>query len=180
MAFDATWVMLGSGERRFEERLARAWRRAIPERVSTTIGFDERLAHLIEAGADLFLMPSRFEPCGLNQMYSLRYGTVPMVRATGGLDDTVVDVSRSGRGTGFKFSDYTPGSAGRHRAPRAGVFRSGRVAADPGRGWRRTTPGTFRPRSMSKCMRVRAAGRRLPMVEHPDPWWVERRNQHGI
>jgi starch synthase len=107
MAFDATWVMLGSGERRFET----AWRvlaARYPDRVSTTIGFDERLAHLIEAGADLFLMPSRFEPCGLNQMYSLRYGTVPVVRATGGLDDTVVDVSRSSVGTGFKFSEYTP------------------------------------------------------------------------
>jgi starch synthase len=77
--------------------------------VSATIGFDERLAHLIEAGADLFLMPSRFEPCGLNQMYSLRYGTVPVVRATGGLDDTVVDVGEGdGKGNGFKFAEYSP------------------------------------------------------------------------
>ncbi len=107
MALDATWVMLGSGERRYED----AWRAlaaAHPDRVSATIGFDERLAHLIEAGADMFLMPSRFEPCGLNQMYSLRYGTVPIVRATGGLDDTVVDVDASAaEGTGFKFADYT-------------------------------------------------------------------------
>jgi len=66
------------------------------------IGFDNGLAHRIEAGADLFLMPSRYEPCGLNQMYSLRYGTVPVVRATGGLNDTIVDGS-----TGFKFQEYT-------------------------------------------------------------------------
>lgn len=107
MALDATWVMLGSGERRYEDR----WRRLAaqhPSRVSATIGFDERLAHLIEAGADMFLMPSRFEPCGLNQLYSLRYGTVPIVRATGGLDDTVQDVDGSPGGTGFKFRDYTP------------------------------------------------------------------------
>jgi starch synthase len=108
MALDASWVMLGSGERRFEDH----WRTLAarhPDRVSATIGFDERLAHLIEAGADLFLMPSRFEPCGLNQLYSLRYGTVPIVRATGGLDDTVEDVDASSdTGTGFKFADYTP------------------------------------------------------------------------
>jgi starch synthase len=66
------------------------------------------LAHHIEAGADMFLMPSRFEPCGLNQLYSLRYGTVPIVRATGGLNDTVEDVAAGESGTGFKFRDYTP------------------------------------------------------------------------
>jgi starch synthase len=105
MAFDATWVMLGSGERRYEEKWT-ALASQHPRRVSATIGFDERLAHLIEAGADLFLMPSRFEPCGLNQMYSLRYGTVPVVRSVGGLEDTVADFD--GRsGTGFKFRDYT-------------------------------------------------------------------------
>jgi starch synthase len=107
MSLDATWVMLGSGERRFEDAWAALAARR-PDRVSTTIGFDERLAHLIEAGADMFLMPSRFEPCGLNQLYSLRYGTVPIVRATGGLNDTVLDADESPAGTGFKFRDYTP------------------------------------------------------------------------
>ncbi len=107
MALDASWVMLGSGERQYEEE----WRGLagrFPDRVSATIGFDERFAHLIEAGADIFLMPSRFEPCGLNQMYSLRYGTVPVVRATGGLADTVRDWSDAGRGNGFTFRDNTP------------------------------------------------------------------------
>jgi len=107
MTFDATWVMLGSGDARYE----RFWRQLAeryPERVAARIGFDEKLAHLIEAGADLFLMPSRFEPCGLNQMYSLRYGTLPIVRATGGLDDTVVDVDEEpSRGTGFTFREYS-------------------------------------------------------------------------
>jgi starch synthase len=79
-----------------------------PGRVSATIGFDERLTHLIEAGADMFLMPSHFEPCGLNQLYSLRYGTLPIVRATGGLKDTVEDARSNGTGTGFTFSQYTP------------------------------------------------------------------------
>jgi starch synthase len=106
-SLDAAWVMLGSGERRYEDFWG-AFEATHPDRVSTTIGFDERLAHLIEAGADMFLMPSRFEPCGLNQMYSLRYGTVPIVRATGGLDDTVQDVDAApGSGTGFKFRDYS-------------------------------------------------------------------------
>jgi starch synthase len=76
--------------------------------VAARIGFDEGLAHRIEAGADLFLMPSRFEPCGLNQMYSLRYGTVPVVRAVGGLADTVEDYDGLARGTGFRFDAYTP------------------------------------------------------------------------
>ena len=85
---NASFVLLGTGERRYEDLwLALAAR--YPDRVGARIGFDEALAHLIEGGADLFLMPSRFEPCGLNQMYSLRYGTVPLVRATGGLSDTV-------------------------------------------------------------------------------------------
>jgi starch synthase len=79
-----------------------------PDRVGVLVGFNEALAHLIEAGADLFIMPSRFEPCGLNQMYSQRYGTVPVVRATGGLDDTVEQVDHAtGIGTGFKFQAPT-------------------------------------------------------------------------
>jgi len=106
MSFDATWVMLGSGDREYEE-LWRSLAERFPERVSATIGFDEKLAHQIEAGADIFLMPSRFEPCGLNQMYSLRYGTVPVVRATGGLADTVRDAAASD-GNGIRFTPYTP------------------------------------------------------------------------
>jgi starch synthase len=107
-ALDATWVMLGSGDREYEN-FWRSMAERLPDRVAARIGFDERLAHLIEAGSDLFLMPSRYEPCGLNQMYSLRYGTLPIVHATGGLDDTVVDVDADPRGgTGFKFTGYTP------------------------------------------------------------------------
>ena len=110
MALDATWTLLGNGEPRYEE-LLRTLASRFPDRVFAAIGFDEGLAHSIEAGADAFLMPSRFEPCGLNQMYSLRYGTVPIVRATGGLEDTVADYDpRTGSGTGFKFADYTPGA----------------------------------------------------------------------
>jgi starch synthase len=106
MSLDATWVMLGSGDRRYEE-LWRALASRYPRSVSATIGFDEGLAHRIEAGSDLFLMPSRYEPCGLNQMYSLRYGTPPIVRGIGGLDDTVTDASEPG-GNGFKFKEYSP------------------------------------------------------------------------
>src|SRR3954468_10534686 len=106
MALDAMWVMLGSGDREYED-LWRSLASRYPDRVSATIGFDERLAHQIEAGADMFLMPWQLQHCGLNQMYSLRYGTAPIVRATGGLDDTVKDASEPG-GNGFKFSGYSP------------------------------------------------------------------------
>ncbi len=108
MAVDATFVVVGTGEWRYEEMWTRLAARR-PDRVSATVGFDERRAHLVEAGADMFLMPSRFEPCGLNQMYSLRYGTVPVVRATGGLADTVEEFDpATGRGTGFRFEAYEP------------------------------------------------------------------------
>jgi starch synthase len=107
MTLDANWVTLGSGEAAYEQ-LWRDLAARNPQTVSATIGFDERMAHLIEAGADMFLMPSRFEPCGLNQMYSLRYGTVPIVRATGGLEDTVRDVGAGPGGNGFKFVEYAP------------------------------------------------------------------------
>lgn len=103
---DAQLVVLGHGERDFEAGL-RALAARHPGRVAAVIGFDERLAHRIEAAADIFLMPSRFEPCGLNQLFSLRYGTPPVVRATGGLADTVADCTpeslRAGRATGFVF-----------------------------------------------------------------------------
>jgi starch synthase len=108
LALGVTWVVLGSGDKRYED-LWMALAAAYPDQVSATIGFDERLAHRIEAGSDVFLMPSRFEPCGLNQMYSLRYGTLPVVRATGGLEDTVRDVSEAD-GNGFKFREYVPGA----------------------------------------------------------------------
>jgi starch synthase len=108
MGIDAAWAVLGNGEARYE-RLWSDLAAKYTERVAAKIGFDERVAHYIEAGADAFLMPSRFEPCGLNQMYSLRYGTIPIVRATGGLADTVADYdSATGAGTGIKFEDYTP------------------------------------------------------------------------
>jgi starch synthase len=89
---DVCFVILGSGQTVYEQKLARLAKKH-PGRVFVEIGYDEPLAHLIEAGADLFLMPSRFEPCGLNQMYSLRYGTPPVVYKTGGLADTVVDAN---------------------------------------------------------------------------------------
>jgi len=87
--------------------LLRELQAAHPDKLSATIGFDDELAHWIEAGADIFLMPSRFEPCGLNQMYSLRYGTVPIARATGGLADTVRDASEPD-GNGIRFTEYSP------------------------------------------------------------------------
>jgi starch synthase len=99
-------VVLGSGDAKYSaffEQLAQRF----ADRVSYNTGFDEPLAHLIEAGSDIFLMPSRYEPCGLNQMYSLRYGTIPVVRNTGGLADSVQHFDPStGRGTGCVFNDY--------------------------------------------------------------------------
>jgi len=100
-------VALGSGDHRYEA-FFRMLADARSDRVAVRIGFDNVLAHKIEAGADLFLMPSRYEPCGLSQMYSMRYGTIPLVRATGGLDDTVQPFEPgTGQGTGFKFWDAT-------------------------------------------------------------------------
>ncbi|MDD1624217.1 MAG: glycogen synthase GlgA [Methylococcaceae bacterium] len=90
ITMDMQFVLLGSGDKDFEKQLQKL-AHLYPDKISITIGYDESLAHLIEAGADIFLMPSRFEPCGLNQMYSQRYGTIPIVRKTGGLADTVVD-----------------------------------------------------------------------------------------
>ncbi len=106
LAAGGFFIALGSGERDSEQFL-QALRDRVPSRVGVYIGYNESLAHLIEAGADMFLMPSKFEPCGLNQMYSLRYGTVPIVRATGGLDDTVDNWDAVNEtGNGFKFTEY--------------------------------------------------------------------------
>jgi len=103
---DLTIVALGTGDPKYED-LFRAMAKAFPSKLAARIGFDNALAHKIEAGADMFLMPSRYEPCGLNQIYSLRYGTVPVVRATGGLDDTIQHFdARTSAGTGFKFAAY--------------------------------------------------------------------------
>jgi starch synthase len=103
---DIGLVILGVGENKYHRLLTDLAER-YPEKVSVQLKFDERLAHKIEAGSDIFLMPSRYEPCGLNQIYSLRYGTVPIVRATGGLYDTIKPFSPAkGEGVGFSFDQY--------------------------------------------------------------------------
>lgn len=107
MRMDLYVVALGTGERVYED-LFRDLAARYPEKFLVQIAYDNTLAHQIEAGADMFLMPSRYEPCGLNQIYSLKYGTVPIVRATGGLDDTIEPFDGNS-GTGFKFRDYSPG-----------------------------------------------------------------------
>ena len=108
---DVQWAILGTGAPQYEEQLSMLAER-FPQKVATRLEFSNRLAHLFEAGADLFVMPSRYEPCGLNQLYSLKYGTVPVVRATGGLVDTITDTNEqslaAGTATGFSFKDYSP------------------------------------------------------------------------
>jgi starch synthase len=104
---DLVIVALGNGDKPYEQLFTRL-NKQFPKKFAVKIAYDNALAHKIEAGADMFLMPSRYEPCGLNQIYSLRYGTVPVVRATGGLDDTIENWNpETGEGTGFKFSDYS-------------------------------------------------------------------------
>ena len=100
-------VALGAGDKTFQEMFLRLSRQ-FPQKIAVKIAYDNALAHKVEAGSDMFLMPSRYEPSGLNQIYSLKYGTVPVVRATGGLDETVENWDpKTGRGTGFKFYDYS-------------------------------------------------------------------------
>ena len=106
LAEGAAFILLGSGEKAYE-RAFHSLRRAWPLQVGVHVGFSNELAHKIEAGSDMFLMPSRFEPCGLNQMYSLRYGTVPIVHGVGGLEDTIQSFDRAtGAGNGFKFYEH--------------------------------------------------------------------------
>jgi starch synthase len=106
---DLQFAIVGSGERWCEDEIL-ALSARLPN-FKAKVGFDESLAHLVEAGSDFFLMPSRYEPCGLNQMYSLRYGTLPIVHRTGGLADTVENYNQdTGAGTGFTFDNLTPGS----------------------------------------------------------------------
>ena len=105
-----TVVILGTGDQKIQDFLKDA-KRKYPSRLGLMIAFDEKVAHTIYAGSDLFLIPSRYEPCGLTQMYALKYGTVPVVRATGGLDDTIHEFDASRRsGNGFKFAAATPGA----------------------------------------------------------------------
>src|SRR6184192_348109 len=100
-------VALGSWDKPYEEMFLRL-NRQFPHKIAVKVAYDNAIAHKIEAGSDMFLMPSKYEPCGLNQIYSLKYGTVPIVRATGGLDDTIEPWdARTGRGTGFKFTEYS-------------------------------------------------------------------------
>ena len=111
MGLDLQLVILGTGDRAYHDLLEAAAAKH-PDKLAAKLTFDNRLAHEIEAGCDLFLMPSRYEPCGLNQLYSLRYGTVPIVRATGGLADTIVDCTDAtladGTATGFAFEKHEP------------------------------------------------------------------------
>jgi len=108
---DVQWAILGTGDAEYVEQLSLLAER-FPHKVGTRLEFSNHLAHLFEAGADIFAMPSRYEPCGLNQLYSLKYGTVPVVRATGGLVDTITDTAEdtltAGTATGFVFNDYSP------------------------------------------------------------------------
>jgi starch synthase len=107
LAADMQFVQLGSGSPVYEKAYRKLAHR-YPTKVAVQIGFNQGLSHRIEAGSDFFLMPSRFEPCGLNQMYSLRYGTIPIVRVTGGLDDSVTDISENPDGAdGIKFQEYS-------------------------------------------------------------------------
>jgi starch synthase len=106
LSAEMQFVLLGSGSITHEDAFKKLASR-FPDKVAVRIGYDHGLAHRIEAGCDFYLMPSRFEPCGLNQMYSLRYGTIPVVRRTGGLDDSVVDASDGNLANGIKFSSYS-------------------------------------------------------------------------
>lgn len=104
-------MVLGTGLEKYH-KLLQQMRARFPQKVAVAFAFDNALAHLIEAGSDLFLMPSRFEPCGLSQLYALRYGAVPVVHSVGGLADTVVDATpqalKDGTATGFAFNQYNP------------------------------------------------------------------------
>jgi len=107
---DMQMVVLGTGQLKYH-KLFQGMSARYPDKIAVKLGFDNRLAHQIEAGSDMFLMPSKYEPCGLNQLYSLRYGTVPIVRATGGLADTIADYDiRADSGTGFVFREYSSGA----------------------------------------------------------------------
>ena len=107
MSMNIGIVVLGTGEKKYHDLFAELAKK-YPKKLGVKITFDNKIAHKIEAGSDMFLMPSKYEPCGLNQIYSLKYGTIPIVRATGGLDDTIQDYDpKTGDGNGFKFKEYS-------------------------------------------------------------------------
>jgi starch synthase len=129
MDLDLGVVILGTGEKKYHDLLG-SYAARNPYRVSVNIAFDEELAHQIEAGCDMFLMPSKYEPCGLNQMYSMKYGAVPVVRKTGGLADSVIDYGASDDSTGFVFEDYAAEAL-------CEAVRRAREAYSDGNGWAR-------------------------------------------
>ena len=167
-ALEATFIVVGTGEPRFESMwrsLAATW----PQRFGVFVGFNEQRAHLVEGGADLFLMPSRYEPCGLNQMYSMRYGTVPVVRAVGGLVDTVRPFQpKNGQGTGFLFSDYAPAALWDALQRALAIYRGS------AKNWRRLQVNGMKKdfswdRSAAEYVKVykRALAARAPTVPRP-------------
>jgi starch synthase len=134
LAQGAQLALLGSGAPEYEAALQRL-ARLYPSAVSVNVGYSEALAHRIEAGADLFLMPSRFEPCGLNQMYSLRYGTLPLVHRVGGLADTVVDVEAGAEANGFVFAEPSAAALAATLARALQIYGE-QHSGDDQRGWR--------------------------------------------
>lgn len=126
---DVQFVVIGSGEKWLEAALAE-YTAAYPGKFGSFVGYNNKLAHLVEAGADFFVMPSRYEPCGLNQMYSMKYGTVPIVRSTGGLEDTVDNYSAENlnTATGFKFYDLYPAALRETMRWAASVYRNDKPA----------------------------------------------------
>jgi starch synthase len=118
-----TLVILGTGDQKIQDFLLAAQKNN-PDRIGLKIAFDERIAHTIYAGSDIFLIPSRYEPCGLTQMYAMKYGTIPVVRATGGLDDSVEEfIPRTGSGNGFKFAEAEPGALVETAGRAAALFK---------------------------------------------------------
>ena len=174
LARDAQLVVLGVGHAKYHALLEDLARRH-PGRCSAFLGFNDELAHQIEAGADLFLMPSLFEPCGLNQLYSLAHGTVPIVRATGGLADTVVDANprtlADGTATGFSFIPTTPEALWQTIERALMVWEDRRVWDQlSGTACRPTGPGNAAPGIMSGFMRRGGRGERkgeTSVVEFP-------------
>ena len=154
VAEDAYLVALGSGDPEYRGSSSACWPPNTPAASPSASASITRLAHRIEAGADMFLMPSRYEPCGLNQIYSLRYGTVPVVRATGGLDDTIDE------GTGFKFAEYSGAALLEAVRSAVGVTPDRDTVAgnDAPRHAARTSPGRPPPAAYSALYRQLAAG----------------------